>query len=103
MDPFVVVVYQGERHKSKVDSKAGKKPVWNHTFPAFKITHSALNSEESRVKLAVFDEEVTKDDLVGDASYPVKTLVSAAGARKWFPIFCDKKLAGEILLEIQYQ
>ena len=37
MDPYVVIEYNGAKMKTFVHDNGGKNPVWNHTFPAFKV------------------------------------------------------------------
>ena len=35
MDPFVVMKFKDQTHKTKVKDEAGKRPVWNQNFKIY--------------------------------------------------------------------
>lgn len=63
MDPFVKITIGSQSMQTKTHNSGGKTPRWEETLK-FK-----LQGNEEELKLAVFDEDMTKNDLVGDTIY----------------------------------
>lgn len=63
MDPYVKVTINGVTHKTQTHNSGGKNPRWEETLK-FK-----LQGTEDEVHISVWDEDMTKDDLVGDTIY----------------------------------
>lgn len=59
MDPYVEIVLGGQKVRTSVKDEAGKTPVWMEQY-----TLSMTNQLE-QLRLTVFDEDITTDDLVG--------------------------------------
>ena len=68
MSPFVTIEYQGMEFKTLTIKSGGKHPVWNQMF---EIHLFSLNDE---VKITCYDEDMIKNDLVGERTIKVKSL-----------------------------
>jgi Ca2+-dependent lipid-binding protein len=60
MDPFVTIEYQGMEFKTKTIRNGGKRPQWNEIF---EIDLFSLSDD---IKISIIDENVIKNDLVGE-------------------------------------
>ena len=75
---------------------AGKTPVWNQTFNIdVKYIGDDLN-------VAVYDEDVTSSDLVGQAQIKLSALCVNGGLDEWFGIQYKGKQSGSIHLRGQW-
>jgi Ca2+-dependent lipid-binding protein len=59
MDPFVEITIGSQKLKTKTHKNGGKVPRWEETLK-FKV------GNEDELKLVVYDEDMTKNDLVGE-------------------------------------
>ena len=66
MDPYIQIIYQGKKYRTKTIQEGGKKPVWNQTlfFDIFSLS-------EDTIKITCFDEDVIVDDLVGTETFSI--------------------------------
>ena len=63
MDPyFELIIGEVQVHKTQVKDDAGKNPVWNEEC-TYEVKDLSLD-----VKFIVSDEEVFRDDVIGDRS-----------------------------------
>ncbi|AES58842.2 16 kDa phloem protein 2 [Medicago truncatula] len=61
MDPYVILSYRSQEHKSSVAKNAGSNPRWNESF-LFTVSDNA-----AELNLRLMDEDTfTKDDLLGE-------------------------------------
>ncbi|RHN76767.1 putative C2 domain-containing protein [Medicago truncatula] len=64
MDPYVILSYRSQEHKSSVAKNAGSNPRWNESF-LFTVSDNA-----AELNLRLMDEDTfTKDDLLGEVKY----------------------------------
>jgi len=74
MDPYLELTIGGiQIHKTTVKKGAGKKPRWNEEC-AYAVRHMGVE-----MKIAVSDEEVFNDDLVGELTCTVGSLCTEEG------------------------
>lgn len=102
MDPFVEMVLGAHSKRTTVKDNAGKNPVWIELY-----TLPVMNQLEP-LKLTVFDEDVTTNDLVGDALLDLKDrglLQEKDGLFTEFKldIQYEGQKAGELFLATRYK
>jgi Ca2+-dependent lipid-binding protein len=69
MDPYVQVTSKGKKYVTKVHDDGGLKPVWNHTIKV------EIESFSDPIDIACLDEDLGKDDLVGETTIQAKDLL----------------------------
>ncbi|KAE8670747.1 Calcium-dependent lipid-binding family protein isoform 2 [Hibiscus syriacus] len=80
MDPYVIIEYKGQEHKSRVARGGGSSPSWNEKF-TFKVEYPG-SGDGYKVVLKIMDKDTfSSDDYVGQATIYVKDLL-AIGAEK---------------------
>lgn len=87
MDPYVVVNIEGNKQKTKTHNSGGKNPRWEETL-RFKIT------KEQEMKIAVYDEDMTSDDLVGETTMFLDDIKKKGHHQEWVKIQYKGKEAG---------
>ena len=80
MDPFCIIEYRQERHKTQVKNNAGKTPRWDQMFD---IDVKYIGDD---MYVKVFDEDVTDNDAVGAAQIKCSSLCVPGGLDEWFTI-----------------
>lgn len=96
MDPFVIISNQGCDHKTKVQNNAGKYPVWNETFEL------PVGSMMDQIDVFCYDEDMTKNNLIGETSVQLSDLCKDYTVSKWYQIFFKSEVSGEILIESKF-
>ena len=97
MDPFCVIKYRDQEHKTTVKDSAGKTPEWNETFALdiFDIKNDSLN-------LTVLEKDNFSNDTVGDVTIQMKSLCSLENGAESFEIKYKNKSAGKVYLKYDY-
>ena len=75
-DPYVKIVYNNKKIKTKVKQDAGKHAIWNETFSL-----DILNYHKP-LKLEVWNKNMASDDLLGSVDTTVFTMVMGKRS-KW--------------------
>ena len=96
MDPFCIIEYRQERHKTQVKNNAGKTPRWDQMFD---IDVKYIGDD---MYVKVFDEDVTDNDAVGAAQIKCSSLCVPGGLDEWFTITFKGKSAGQVHLRSQW-
>jgi hypothetical protein len=94
-DPYVVLNTGKEKFKTNT-VKNNHNPVWNYTVKF------DLHKESSfEILLAVYDEDIGKDDSLGNAKLSIKELIKKQRlVDKWIPLKDCK--SGEILISAEF-
>ena len=87
-DPYVTIIYGGNKYKTKIIDGGGKTPVWNHSFD-FKI--GAISDE---LKFFCKDDDVIGAKLIGEATIKASSLCFNNGVRDWFTFEYEGKSVG---------
>uniref|UniRef100_A0A7N0UST7 C2 domain-containing protein n=1 Tax=Kalanchoe fedtschenkoi TaxID=63787 RepID=A0A7N0UST7_KALFE len=73
MDPYVLIQYRSQEHKSSVAREDGENPVWNEEF-SFRIEYPGAD-DEYKLRLKIMDKDTfSADDFVGEATIYLKDL-----------------------------
>ena len=96
MDPYCQIVIGTTKHKGEVCESGGKNPRWKDTI-------TIKRNFEPVFYIELFDKDtLSADDIIGVTQVDINSLSSGHSAAKWYPLFFQKKPAGEILLELTY-
>ncbi len=98
MDPYVKMTCRDDEWKSTVASDMGKKPKWTGQF--FDINVHYLGDD---VHFKVWDDDVGKDDFVGEGSTKLSALVHENGIYEWFDIQFKGKPAGKLHFKCHWE
>ena len=94
-DPYAVIQVGKEKKKTKVIKKE-LAPEWNEKFEII------VEDCNLPLNLQVYDKDfLNSDDIIGETMVPLATLVGAKTAPKWYTIYRDSKITGEVLLAIK--
>jgi len=95
MDPYVKLVIGPVVFRTKTKDSAGKHPNWSDIFEFHRTT-------ESNMQVYVYDEDVTSDDLVGQADIDLNAICnsSSKSLSAYVQLRYKGKSAGEIFLDI---
>ncbi|CDW85876.1 xyppx repeat family protein [Stylonychia lemnae] len=96
MDPFVKITIHQQEMQTKTHRNAGKNPRWEETLK-FK-----LQGFEEELKLAVYDEDMTKNDLVGDTIFFLDEVKSKGKFTEAVKIAYKGKEAGVVNIEFEF-
>jgi Ca2+-dependent lipid-binding protein len=81
MDPYVTIMYQGQKYKTKIHDSAGLTPVWNHTFEI------KLGSVNDDLDFACKDNDMVGAKTIGTAKIKATALCYNGGVRDWFQLY----------------
>lgn len=96
MDPYLIIEYQGHKHRTKTHEHGGKTPHWNHHF------EMQVDSLSDDVVLKVYDQCIMSDDFVGYGVVKMSSLCINGGVNEYFRINYDEREAGIVHLQTQY-
>jgi len=97
MDPFCAIDIGGDKQRTKAHQGGGKTPKFHETL-TFTSTSRIMN-------VAVFDEDVTTNELAGQGTYNLSTAVNNLGMsnNEYIDLHKNGKSAGRVLISIQAQ
>ena len=81
MDPYCKMQSREQEWASTVAQDMGKLPVW--TGQKFVIQVKNLEDE---LKYQLIDDDIDKDDLIGEGVTKLSALVADGGKDEWFPL-----------------
>ena len=97
MDPYCKVTIKGQVLKTRTHNNAGKNPIWNQVLK-FKIQPG----RDDELQLAVYDEDMTKDDLVGESTYFLDEVVRKGRVVENITIAYKGRSSGLVTLELEF-
>ncbi|XP_074568423.1 elicitor-responsive protein 1-like isoform X2 [Curcuma longa] len=115
IDPYVVIQYRGQEHKSKIARGQGSNPTWNETF-RFLVRSAAAAAadgqrQQHKVTLRIMDHDTfTADDFLGEATIYVGDVIARGveeGAAelqttKYRVVLADQRYGGEIRASVTF-
>ncbi|RUS23540.1 C2 domain-containing protein, partial [Jimgerdemannia flammicorona] len=95
-DPFCVFRIGDAKGKTKTDYRGGQHPVWD-----FQVNLPVAEGK-TRMVVQVFDEDLRKEDLIGEAEIDLAEVLKIGEMDDWFKLTYKGKPAGEIYLELTF-
>ena len=97
MDPYFLIEDQKKNvYRTPTMQDVGKNPKWNHTLEV------PIESLDEILRIAVYDEDMINDTLVGEENYKASTLLgkssSGSGSQQTLTINFKSKKAGDVTL-----
>ncbi|KAJ9050391.1 hypothetical protein DSO57_1014831 [Entomophthora muscae] len=83
-DAFAVVQVGGQVNKTRTIPNAGKNALWNETF-YYTIT------PESEILIKVFDEDILKNDFIGEMRLTTLMIYEEGSYEGWFSLHKGEK------------
>ena len=97
MSPYITLVFNGKKLKTKIHDRGGKTPKWGDKFQL------EVESHTEEIFMRVWDQDLTTSDAVGFTKIKLSSLMINKGTEDWFTITYDNKPAGEILLQSWFE
>ncbi|KAK3232149.1 hypothetical protein Dsin_004030 [Dipteronia sinensis] len=109
IDPYVVIQYKTQEHKSSVAGGEGKNPTWNEKF-AFKVEYPGAGAPYKLILKIMDHDTFSKDDFLGQATIFVEDLLSLGVENgtselpplKYNVVAADKTYCGEIQVGVTF-
>ncbi|XP_045800261.1 elicitor-responsive protein 3 [Trifolium pratense] len=98
IDPYVILTYKSQEHKSSVQEGAGSNPQWNETF-LFTVSDSA-----SELNLKIMEKDnFTNDDNIGEVVIHLDAVLEEGSLPETtYNIVKDQKFCGEIKVALTF-
>jgi hypothetical protein len=96
-DPYCVIQVGQEKQQTKPHSGGGKSPQWMDTLQ--------FQSQDSLMRVAVFDKDTFSDDLIGEGTVNLNQLFSNPNRteNEYVDLVHNGKSSGRLLLSMEYQ
>ncbi|KAK7274551.1 hypothetical protein RIF29_15647 [Crotalaria pallida] len=98
IDPYVILTYRAQEHKSTVKEGGGSDSQWNETF-LFTVSDSA-----SELNLRIMDKDnFSKDDFLGEAIIPIDAVIEEGSLPETpYNVVKDGEYRGEIKVALTF-
>ncbi|KAK7340171.1 hypothetical protein VNO77_20866 [Canavalia gladiata] len=98
IDPYVILTYRTQEHRSSVAQGAGSNPSWNESF-LFTVSDAA-----SELKLRLFDKDtLTKDDFLGEVKIDLEPVFDVGAIPETvYNVVKDNEYRGELKVAITF-
>ncbi|CAL5196141.1 unnamed protein product [Lathyrus oleraceus] len=98
VDPYVILTYRAQEHKSNVQEGAGSNPQWNETF-LFTVSDSA-----SELKLKIMEKDSYSDDNIGEAIIPLDAVLDEGSVpESVYKLVKEEQYCGEIRIALTFK
>ncbi|AET02102.1 putative C2 domain-containing protein [Medicago truncatula] len=98
IDPYVILTYRAQEHKSTVQEGAGSNPQWNETF-LFTVSDTAY---ELNLKIMEKDN-YSADDNLGEVIIPLETVIQEGSVpENSYKLVKDEKYCGEVKVALTF-
>ncbi|KAE9605435.1 hypothetical protein Lal_00024896 [Lupinus albus] len=98
VDPYVILTYRAQEHKSTVKEGGGSSPQWNESF-LFTVSDSA-----SELNIKIMDKDnFTQDDFLGEAIISIDAVVEEGSIPETaYNVVKDEEYRGEIKVALAF-
>ncbi|RDX77590.1 C2 domain-containing protein [Mucuna pruriens] len=98
IDPYVILTYRAQEHKSTVQEGAGSNPQWNESF-LFTVSDSA-----SELNLKIMDKDkFSQDDCLGEATIHLDAVLEEGSLPETaYKVVKDQEYCGEIKVALTF-
>ncbi|KAM7492032.1 hypothetical protein LguiA_034953 [Lonicera macranthoides] len=109
IDPYVLVQYRSQEHKSSIARGQGRAPVWNEKF-TFRAEYPG-GDDQYKLILKIMDHDTfSSDDYLGQATIYLKELLALGvengraeiHTQKYSIVDCNQTYCGEIKVGITF-
>ncbi|KAJ0551355.1 putative C2 domain-containing protein [Helianthus annuus] len=109
IDPYVVIQYRSQEHKSTVAKGEGKNPNWNEKF-TFRVEYPGAD-EQPKLVLKIMDHDtLSSDDYLGQTTIYLKDLLELGvengsaelRAQKYSVVDSSQSYAGDVRVGITF-
>ena len=93
-DPYCVIFIGQEKQRTKTCKGGGKSPQWSDTL--------AFNSQDSMLRVTLYDDDFGKDDLIGEGTLNLNQLYSMPNRteNEYIDLVRKGKSAGRVLISL---
>ncbi|OIW04809.1 hypothetical protein TanjilG_23707 [Lupinus angustifolius] len=98
IDPYVILTFRAQEHKSTVKEGGGSNPQWNEIF-LFTVSDSA-----SELNLKIMEKDnFNQDDFLGEAIIPIDAVVAEGSIPETaYNVVKNEEYCGEIKLALTF-
>ncbi|XP_057439999.1 16 kDa phloem protein 2-like [Lotus japonicus] len=98
MDPYVILTYRAQEHKSSVAKGAGSNPSWNESF-LFTVSDNVYE-----LNLRFMDKDTfTKDDFLGEAKIHLEPVFAEGSISETaYNVVKEQKYCGEVKVALSF-
>ncbi|KAL5061973.1 hypothetical protein RYX36_023710 [Vicia faba] len=98
VDPYVILTYRAQEHKSNVQEGAGSNPQWNETF-LFTVSDST-----SELNLKIMEKDnYNNDDNIGEVTIPLEAVFEEGRLpESVYKLVKDEEYCGEIKVVLTF-
>ncbi|XP_020220099.1 C2 domain-containing protein At1g63220 isoform X1 [Cajanus cajan] len=97
MDPYVILTYRAQEHKSSVAKGAGSTPRWNESF-LFTVSDSV-----SELNLRLMDKDRFRDDFIGETKIDLEPVFQVGSIPETsYNVVKNQKYCGEVKVAITF-
>ncbi|KAK4836429.1 hypothetical protein QYF36_022984 [Acer negundo] len=109
IDPYVVMQYKAQQHKSSVARGQGKNPTWNEKF-VFRAEYPGTGAPYKLIFKIMDRDTFSKDDFLGEATIYVEDLLALGVENgtaelpplKYSVVLANKTYRGEIKVGVTF-
>lgn len=109
IDPYVLLQYRGQEHKSSTSRGKGSKPEWNEKF-TFKIEYPSIDGQYKLILKLMDHDTFSSDDCLGEAIIYLKEFIEMGlengraeiHPKKYSVVGSDQSYCGEVLVGITF-
>lgn len=94
MDPYCIVTLGSQRQRTRTCNSAGKFPNWNESLVFSRTVEDIL-------LIAVMDDDIGRDDLVGETTFPLARMAGMGTFEDWLQLSYKGRRAGEVRVGVQ--
>ncbi|XP_058744058.1 16 kDa phloem protein 2-like [Vicia villosa] len=98
VDPYVILTYRAQEHKSNVQEGAGSNPQWNETF-LFTVSDAA-----SELNLKIMEKDNYSDDNIGEAKISLDAVLEEGSVpESVYKLVKEDEYCGEIKVALTFK
>ena len=98
MDPYVTIETRMQRLRTNTMKNAGMEPCWQDE--RFDIDVKYIGDD---MHMAVWDEDMTSSDLVGETTIKLTALAANGGIDEWYSIQYKGKKSGDVHIKSSWK
>ncbi|XP_076905972.1 16 kDa phloem protein 1-like isoform X3 [Bidens hawaiensis] len=109
IDPYVLIIYRNQEHKSSIAKGQGKNPKWNEKF-TFRVEYPGADDQPTLVLKIMDHDTLSSDDYIGQTTIYLKELLELGvengtaelRAQKYSVVDSNQSYSGDIRVRITF-